>query len=149
MVGAEIEALLSEEKVGDLAIAVTGEDEFGAAGLGFLAEGGGPFAFAPGGGDGIGREDEEDEIGIEAVIDIADEVIAGFDLRFIEPDLDGGGLGEMGGEFADEGFVFTRMGKKDGGHVTKFPSDLIYGSAELVRVISAGYLFLHARLRAK
>lgn len=90
---------------------------------GDLAEAGGvvgaevEFFGDPAGVDGIGREDEEDEFGIEARGDLGDDVRAWGDLGFVEPDGDFGMLAEVSGEVADKGFVAGGVAEEDAGHV--------------------------------
>ncbi len=77
-----------------------------------------PFFADPIRVDGIGGEDEDDEVGIEALADFIDDVLAGEDFAFVEPDGHGGILAEEGGEFADEWFVFAGVAEEDGDHVS-------------------------------
>ena len=86
--------------------------------IGLIPEGVGPFFLDPVGVDGIGGEYEDDEDGIEALADFIDDVLAGEDFAFVEPDFHGGILTEEGGEFADEWFVFAGVAEEDGDHIS-------------------------------
>ena len=66
----------------------------------------------------MGGKDEEDEIGVEAFGDFVDDVSAGGDCAFVEPDGDLGVTAEVVGELADEGFVLAGMAEEDAGHVS-------------------------------
>ena len=124
---AEVEVFFVRDEVGDGAIAVEDAGEFDLAFVGLVPEGVGPFFADPVGGDGGGGEDKEDEIGVEAFGDFGDDVVAGGDFGFVEPDGDLGVLAEEGGQFADEGFVDAGVAEEDTGHVTA--ELLSYGSA--------------------
>lgn len=62
LVGAEIEIFFVSQEVWQLAIAIEDPGQFGAAIIGLIPESVGPFFLHPGGGDRIGRDDEEDKV---------------------------------------------------------------------------------------
>lgn len=118
VVFAEVEVFFVRDEVGDGAIEVEDAGEFDLAFVGLVPEGVGPFFADPVGGDGGGGENEEDEIGVEAGGDFGDDVVAGGDFGFVEPDGDLGVLAEEGRELADEGFVDAGVAEEDRWHVT-------------------------------
>jgi hypothetical protein len=118
LVVAEVDVIFVAQEAGDGAIEVEDGEEFGLLVVGLLPEGVGPFFLDPVGVDGIGGEDEDDEVGIEALADFIDDVLAGEDFAFVEPDFHGGILTEEGGEFADEWFVFAGVAEEDGDHIS-------------------------------
>ncbi len=58
------------------------------------------------------------KIGVEAFGDFVDDVGAGGDFAFVEPDGDLGVLAEVVSEFADELFVVAGVAEEYDGHVT-------------------------------
>ena len=119
VVGAEVEVRFVGEEARDFAVLVEDGEELGAAFGGLLPEGVGPFFADPVGGDGGWGEDEEDVVGVEALGHFGDDVVAGGDFGFVEPDGDLGVFAEVVGEEADEGLVLDGVAEEDRyfGHV--------------------------------
>ena len=140
VVVAEVDVLVGAQEAGDGAIAVEDGDEFGLLVIGLVPEGVGPFFADPVGVNGIGGEDEDDEVGIEALTDFVDDVLAGEDFAFVEPDGHRGILAEEGGEFADEWFVFAGVAEEDGDHISgAFVMVAGYGEIRLLGGSSEGW----------
>jgi hypothetical protein len=103
-----------------MAIAVQDAGEFDTAVVSLHPEGIGPFLFHPVRSDGIRGEDEENEVGVEAFGNGVDDVGAGGDFVFVQPDVDWVVLRVLLfkeiGQFSDEGFVLAGVAEEDAWH---------------------------------
>ena len=116
LIFAQVEVSLVAQERRDSAVAVQHAQQFRLAVVRLVPECVRPLFFDPVGIDRVGREDQDDEVGIEAVGDAGDDVLAWGDFAFVQPDFDQAVPFQEAGELADEGLVFARMAEKDGNH---------------------------------
>jgi hypothetical protein len=88
VVGPKVEVLLVANQAGDRAVAVQDTQQLGFAVVGLLPERIRPLLLNPARVDRVGRENQQDEVGIEPFLDPSDDVLPGRDLPLIEPYLD-------------------------------------------------------------